>query len=182
MAVNHGPLPGVWYPSLSLGTLCPTFYVHKHVSHFSGGSVVQKQTLWWILFILPSGNLLLCCSLRFWSSLLSSLMKGFLSLQKFSPSWLPPQGAGPCPEILFLFFYLCLLPYLILKRLTCIFGSLGSSTSVLKVYCKSCFICKWISDVFVGKKVISLSYSSIIFLSPLISIIVFWVLVFCVFR
>ena len=42
----------------------------------------------------------------------------------------------------FLFFYLHLLPYLILKRLTCIFGSLGSSASVLKVYCKSCFICK----------------------------------------
>ena len=171
MAVNHGPLPGVRYPSLSLGTLCPTFsYVHKHVSHFSGGSAVQKQTLWWILFILPSRNLLLCSSLKFWSSLLSSLMKGFLSLQKFSPSWLPPQGAGPCTERLYLFLSSSL-PYLILKRLTCIFGSLGSSTSVLKAYCKSCFICRLISDVFVGKKVISLPYSSTIFLSLFISIL-----------
>ena len=47
------------------------------------------------------------------------------------------------------FFPGYLLPYLILRRSTCLLGSLGSSTSVQEVLYRSCFTCRWILDVFV---------------------------------
>lgn len=67
---------------------------------------------------------------------------------------------------------------LILKRLACLFGSLWSSACVQKMFCRSCSICRWISDVFVGRDALSLSYSSAIlevlmdlFFSKVISVI-----------
>ena len=36
-----------------------------------------------------------------------------------------------------LFFYLYLLPYLILRRMAYLFGSLGSSANIQKVFCRS---------------------------------------------
>ena len=51
---------------------------------------------------------------------------------------------------------------LILWRLACLFGSFWSSACVQKVFCRSCSICRWISDVFVGRDVLFLSYSSAI--------------------
>ena len=41
-------------------------------------------------------------------------------------------------------------------------GSLRSSTSVQYVFCRSCSTCRCICDVFVGRKLISTSYSSAI--------------------
>ena len=70
----------------------------------------------------------------------------------FHSSQLPPQNADLNPEILCLSFYLYILPYLILKRLTCLFGSLESSASVQKFFCRSCSILRWIFDVFFGKE------------------------------
>ena len=62
------------------------------------------------------------------------------SVETFPPSWLPPQGAGPLAEILCFFFYLYLLPYLILRKLASLFGSLGSSADVPKVFYMNCSI------------------------------------------
>ena len=43
---------------------------------------------------------------------------------------------------------------------SCLWGSLRSSASVQSVFCSSCSTWRCISDVFVGSKVISTSYSS----------------------
>ena len=42
----------------------------------------------------------------------------------------------------------------------CLLGSLRSSASIQLVFCRSCSTCRCISDVFVGRKLISTSYSS----------------------
>ena len=42
----------------------------------------------------------------------------------------------------------------------CLLGSLRSFSSILLVFCSSCSTCRCISDVFVGRKFISMSYSS----------------------
>ena len=51
---------------------------------------------------------------------------------------------------------------LVLRRLACLFGSLWSSAHVQKVFYRSHSICRWTSDVFVGRDVFFLSYSSVI--------------------
>ena len=62
----------------------------------------------------------------------------------------------------FLFFSFFLLPYLATWGVSCLLGSRRSSASVQYLFCKSCSTCRCISDVFVGRKVISTSYSSTI--------------------
>ena len=65
-----------------------------------------------------------------------------------------------------LFFCLCffffLLPYPGTWGISCLLGSLRSSASIQYVFCRSCSTCRCIFDVFVGRKVISTSYSSAI--------------------
>ena len=64
------------------------------------------------------------------------------------------------------FFCLCcfffLLPYPGTWGVSCLLGGLRSSASVQWVFCRSCSTCRCISDVFVGRKMISTSYSSAI--------------------
>ena len=48
------------------------------------------------------------------------------------------------------------------RGVSCLLGGLRSSASVQWVFCRSCSTCRCISDVFVGRKVISTSYSSAI--------------------
>ena len=80
--------------------------------------------------------------------------------EAFPPSQIPPQGAGPYPQILCLFMYLSFaLCHSDEIRLP--FGRLGSSASVQKVFRRSCSTGRWLSDVFVGREVI-LSHSSTI--------------------
>ena len=98
------------------------------------------------------------------------LWGGFLVSRNFSllPDSLP-WGARPILKS-FVSFSLYLLSYLFLRRLACLFGNLGSSIVVQKLFCRSCFIFRQIFYVLVGKKVIFSSYSSPIFLrSPLTS-------------
>ena len=96
----------------------------------------------------------------------------------FPPSWLPSQGSGHLLQILCfllllffclfvcLFFNFYLLPYLILRRLACLFGSLRSSASVQKVFCEICSTCWCIFDEFVSRKVITWFYTSTILKIP----------------
>ena len=73
------------------------------------------------------------------------------------------------PSLFFcLFFFFFLLPYPGTWGVSCLLGGLRSSSSVQWVFYRSSSTCRCISDVSVGRKVISTSYSSAIFsLSPL---------------
>ena len=84
----------------------------------------------------------------------------------FPPSQFPPQSAGPHPKIFFFFFNLYLLPYLILRRLAFLFGCQGSSASIQNVFCMSWSTCRCIFHVFMGRRLISPSYSSSILKVP----------------
>ena len=67
------------------------------------------------------------------------------------------------PSLFFCFgFFFFLLPYPGTWGVSCPLGSLRSSASVQQVFCRSCSTCRCIFDVFVGRKVISTSYSSAI--------------------
>ena len=72
----------------------------------------------------------------------------------------------PLVQVPSLFFCLCcfffLLPYPSTWGVSCLLGGLTSSASVQWVFCRSSSTCRCISDVFVGRKVISASYSSAI--------------------
>ena len=72
----------------------------------------------------------------------------------------------PLVQVPSLFFCLCffffLLPYPGMWGVSCVLGGLRSSARVQWVFCRSFSTCRCISDVFVGRKVISMSYSSAI--------------------
>ena len=76
----------------------------------------------------------------------------------------------PLVQVLSLFFCLCcfvfLLPYPGTWGVSCLLGGLRSSASVQYVFCRSCSTRRYISDVFVGRKVTSMSYSSAILKLP----------------
>ena len=59
-------------------------------------------------------------------------------------------------------FFFFLLPYPGTWGVSCLLGNLRSSASVQSVFCRSCSTCRFIFDVFVWRKVISMSYSSTI--------------------
>ena len=69
-------------------------------------------------------------------------------------------------QVLSLFFCLCYfffpLPYPSMWGVSCLLGGLTSSASVQWVFCRSSSTCRCISNVSVGRKVISASYSSAI--------------------
>ena len=149
---------------------------HPAPTH-SSGHECKPRLSWEVLF----GNelcgefslfclLTTCCFVPLWGSKTPPCPHpwgGFWTCWNFSSFSLPPQGAGPCPKILFFFFLnLYLLPYLVLRKLACLFGSQGSPTSIQNVFYMSWSTCRCIFDVFVGRKLISLSYSSTILKVP----------------
>ena len=88
-------------------------------------------------------------------------VKGFpIVVETSPPSGFPPQDRYLSLNPLSLFLYL--LSYLILKRLVCISGYLGSSASVQKLFCGRYSKCRYSFDVFVGGK-----WSLILFLHHL---------------
>ena len=101
----------------------------------------------------------LCCPLRFLSFPLTPPVRRFPMVWKLLLLHNPLLRMGVCLEILYLHFCLYPLSYLILKRLVCLSGYLGSSTSIQKLFC---FMYRWYFDVFMGEKVVSPSYSSTI--------------------
>ena len=91
---------------------------------------------------------------------LSSVWKAFLL-----------HNSLPLVQVLSLFFRLCffffLLPYPGTWGVSYLLGGLRSSASVQWVFCRSSSTCRCISDVSVGRKVLSTSYCSTIFSSLL---------------
>ena len=76
----------------------------------------------------------------------------------------------PLVQVPSLFFCLCylffLLPYPSTWGLSCLLGGLTSSASIQWVFCRSSSTCRCISNVSLGRKVISASYSSAILPPP----------------
>ena len=76
----------------------------------------------------------------------------------------------PLVQVPSLFFFLCyfffLLPYPSTCGFSCLLGGLTSSASIQWVFCRSSSTCRCISNVSVGRKVISTSYSSVILPRP----------------
>ena len=76
----------------------------------------------------------------------------------------------PLVHVPSLFFCLCyfffLLPFPSTWGVSCLWGGLTSSASVQWVFCRSSSTCRCISNVSVGRKVISMSYSSTILPRP----------------
>ena len=109
-------------------------------------SAGQQQSLWWIISILPSEHLLLYSPQRFHSILFPHPSEGFQVWGNFPPSWSPLRGTDACSKS-FVSIFPYILPYFILWRLVCLFGSLGSSANFQKVYWRIYFTCRCIFDV-----------------------------------
>ena len=68
-----------------------------------------------------------------------------------------------CPNLISLTVFYYILSNLFSKTMGCFSGCLMSSASDQKLFCGVCSAFRWSLDEFVGKKVVSLSYSSTIF-------------------
>ena len=104
----------------------------------------------------------LFCSLRFQNFPQTHPWEGLLLCGNFSSFTTPSPGWVSVPNSFVSLFVFYILSYLLLKRMGCLSGCLVSSTSVQKLFCGSCSAFKWSFDEFVGKKVVSPSYSSAI--------------------
>ena len=112
-----------------------------------------------------------------------TLLRGSEATSLRHPQSLPTKGLPsvwkpfllhtslPLVQVPSLFFCLCyfffLLPYPCMLGVSCLLGGLRSSASVQWVFCRSSSTCRCISTVSVGRKVISVSYSSTILPLPL---------------
>ena len=91
-------------------------------------------------------------------------------VKRFPSVWKPflLHSSLPLVQVPSLFFCLCFFffhfPYPGMWRVSCLLGGLTSSASVQWVFYRSSSTCRCISDVSVGRKVISTSYSSAILL------------------
>lgn len=167
-AVNAGPLSGVqsWKPEPQHpGSTCPK----RCANSFSAGkgwlemiSVVMSLcfAFWEPVAVFPSEGTELPRLTP------NTICEGVSKhVETFPSSWHSLKWGSPSQDLcLFIFVYL--LSYIILWRLVCLFGSLGSSASIQKVFCGSCSTSRYIFYVIVGEKLISLSYSSAILKVP----------------
>ena len=87
--------------------------------------------------------------------------RGFLVCGKLSSFTAPSQWCRSHPYSFVSVFFFFLLPYPGTWGVSCLLGRL-SSASIQLVFCRSCSTCRCISDVFLGRTVISTSYSSAI--------------------
>ena len=167
-AVNAGPLPGDQNqkpePKHS-GLTCPK----RCANSFSAGKgwsevifVVMSLcfAFWEPVAVFPSEGTELPCPVP-----IAACEGVSKHVETFLSSWLSSKWGSPSQDLC-LFIFLYLLSYLILRRLACLFGSLGSSASIQKVFCGNCPTSRCIFDVTVKEKMISLSYSSAILKVP----------------
>ena len=115
----------------------------------------------------------LSCPLRCQNSPQTCRWEGSLVLGNFSSFMTPSLRWVFLPYSFVSLFIFYILSYLLLKRMACLSGSLVSSASVQKLFCGICSVFNWSFDEFVGKKVISPSYSSAI-LGPPPIFVFFW--------
>ena len=91
--------------------------------------------------------------------------RGFLVHGNLS-SFTAPSHWCRCRPYSFVCYFFFLLPYPSTGGVSCLFGGRTFSVSVQWVFCRSSSTCRCISTVSVGRKVISVSYSSAIFSPP----------------
>ena len=126
--------------------------------------VWQQQWFLWIFSVFCP--LSWHCCMALWGLVVPPwphLWRGFLMHGNFSSFTTPSLtwGTSSCPEILCLFLCLYPLSYLVLRRLTCLFGGFRCFSVVQKLFCRSCSKFWWIFDILVGR--ISPTYPSAIF-------------------
>ena len=106
--------------------------------------------------------------LRFQSYPLTRMWEGFLVCGNVSSFTSPSAGWVSAPKSFASVFVFYILSYLLLKSLGCLSGCPVSSDSIQKLFCGSFLTFKWSFYEFVGKKVVSSSYSYTILGLPLI--------------
>ena len=147
----------------------------------------SRQASWagecWSALILRAGTSPLCpphlcgCALLRGSKASPLCHPQSLSEKGLPSAWKPflLHSSLPLVQVPSLFFCLCyfffLLPYQSTGGVSCLFGGWTFSTSVQWVFCRSSSTCRCISTVSVGRKVISVSYSSAIFSPPYYSLL-----------
>ena len=97
------------------------------------------------------------------------------------PSWdrLPFPGRSSLPTSFVSFFVFCIFSYLLLKTMICFSGCLMSSASIQKLFRGVCSALKCSFDEFVREKVVSPSYSSTIFSSVFLCMVLGRIDVWC---
>ena len=161
---NPSPLPGIRPPKPEPQLPAPTWPPAGEQTSLSAGEC-------WLAPISVRESLCfaLCTPVAVLSSVApkiplpppqSPLVKGLPSVWKVFLL----HSSLPEVQVLSVFFCLCfflfLLPYPGMWGVSCLLGSLRPSASIQWVFYRSCSTCRCISDVFVGRKVISTSYSS----------------------
>ena len=112
-----------------------------------------------------------CCTLLHGSEASPLCHSQSLPVKGLPSAWKPflLHRSLPLVQVPSLFFCLCcfffLLPYPGTWGVSCLLGGLTSSASVQWVFYRSSSTCRCISDISVGRKVISVSYCSAIFSS-----------------
>ena len=79
----------------------------------------------------------------------------------------PFSGWISIPTFFFSLFIFYIRSYLLLKTMGYLSGCLMSSATIQELFCGICSVFKWSFDEFVGKKVVSPSYSYALLGSPL---------------
>ena len=94
------------------------------------------------------------------------LRRGFLVRGNLSSFTAPSHWCRSCPYsfVSVISFFFC--PTQVRGEFSCLLGGLTSSASIQWVFCRSSSTCRCISNVSVGRKVISMSYSSTTLLRP----------------
>ena len=161
---NPSTLPGIWSPKPKPHLPAPTRpggWADKPLKLVSAGwhrSSVRESLHF--AFRTPVAVLSSVAPKLSPSHPLSSPVKGLPSVWKLFLF----HNSLPVVQVPSLFFCLCfffyLLPYPGMWGVSCLVGGLRSSASIQLVFCRNCSTCSCISDVFVGRNVISMSYSS----------------------
>ena len=110
----------------------------------------------------------LCCPWWFQGSPQTWQWECFLVFGNFSLFKTPFPGQSSVPTSFVSFFVFYIFPYLLLKTMGCFSECLMSSASIQKLFCGIYSVFKCSFDEFVGKQVVSPSYSSAI-LGPLLN-------------
>ena len=128
------------------------------------GSYHWARNLWGLIINLFSS--LLCYPLCFQGSPQTQQWEYFLVFGNFSlfKTAFPGQSSIPTSFVSLFVFYI--FSYLLLKTMGCFSGCLMSSASTQKLFCGIYLAFKCSFDEFVGKKVVSPSYSSTIIGQP----------------
>ena len=123
------------------------------------GSYRWAHNLWVLITYFSSQ---LCCPLWFQGLPQTQQWECFLVFGNFSLFKTPFLGQSSVPTSFVSFFVFYIFSYLFLKTMICFSGCLMSSASIQKLFCGiySAFKCSF--DEFMGKKVVSPSYSSTI--------------------